>query len=554
MATEEAGKARLVRAVGLAGLIAISLNGVIGAGIFVLPATVAGLLGPSSPLAYLIAALVVALIVACFAEAGAIFEQTGGPYLYAREAFGRFVGFEVGWMFLLSRLAAGAAIANAFTAYLGFLWAPLASGAGRVASITLLFATLTWLNLIGVRYGAWAVNALTIAKLLPLLLFIVVGIPAVEGDSYRLISLPSASDLGSLRQASLLLVFAFGGFENASVPAEEVREPTRNLPIALISSISITTGLYILIQIVALGTLPDLADSSTPLASAAQAFMGSGGAAIITAGAILSTVGSSSALVLVGPRILYAMAGGGLLPRKLAAVHPRYLTPHTSVLVFAFLALGMALYSDFTQLVAVSAIARLLFSASTCLAVPVLRRKMPRVEGRFRIPGGIAVPLTATGMSIWVLSGISEAQATAGAVALAAGLLLYLPVQAKFSRERRGRSAAEQYIAAESSDPFNPFTEPVRIDFSDVIDLHSIPPGQVGAVVEDYLLEAHRRRVRWVRIVHGKGIGVQREHVRAILARTPFVVEFKDAPPEAGGWGATVVSLAVEPGAITNDK
>lgn len=549
MATEEAGRPQLIRAVGLAGLTAISLNGVIGAGIFALPATVAGLLGPSSPLAYLIAALVVALIVACFAEAGAMFEQTGGPYLYAREAFGPFIGFEVGWMFLLSRLAAGAAVANAFIAYLGFLWAPLGSGPGRVASITTLFAVLTWLNLIGIRYGSWAVNVLTVAKLLPLALFIVLGLPAVDGDSYRLVTLPSASVLASLKRASLLLVFAFGGFENASVPTEEVKQPTRNLPIALISSIVITTVLYILIQIVALGTLPNLAGSSTPLASAAQAFMGSAGAMVITAGAILSTIGSNSALVLVGPRILYAMASGGLLPRALANVHARYLTPHVSVIVFAVFGWVMALFGDFAQLVAVSAIARLLFSASTCLAVPVLRRRIGRLEGRFRLPGGAVIPLAATGMSLWLLSGISTAQAASGAAALAVGLLLYLLRSPRSFRRGEGPPVGDASSPLESSEPFNPFPEPVRIEFGDVIDLHSIPARQIRAVVEDYLLEAHRRRVRWLRIVHGKGIGVQREQVRAILARTPFVVDFKDAPPEAGGWGATIVTLDVESGA-----
>lgn len=426
MATEEPGRPRFVRAVGLLGLTAISLNGVIGAGIFVLPATVAGLLGPASPMAYVIAALVVTLIVACFAEAGSLFERTGGPYLYAREAFGRFVGFEVGWMFLLSRLAAGAAISNAFTAYLGFFWPVLATGVGRTLSITALLVALTWLNLVGIRYGSWAVNILTVAKLFPLSLFIVAGLPAADSGSYRLLALPSATELDSLRQASLLLVFAFGGFENASVPTEEVKDPTKNLPIALLSSIAITTVLYILIQIVALGTLPSLASSSTPLAAAGRTFLGPAGAVIITAGAILSTIGSSSALALVGPRILYALAEGGQLPRSLAGIHSRYRTPHVSIVVFAALAWGMALYSNFAQLVAVSAIARLLFSASTCLAIPVLRSRMPLAERRFRVPGGLVIPLLATAISIWLLSGINKAQATAGAIALAAGAILSL--------------------------------------------------------------------------------------------------------------------------------
>jgi amino acid transporter len=149
---------RFVRAVGLFGLIAIAVNGVIGSGIFVLPATVASLLGPASLAAYIVAALLIALIVACFAEAGSMFEQTGGPYLYAREAFGSFVGLEVGWMFLLSRLAATSAIANAFTAYLGYFWPLLGSGVGRAIALTVLLWGLAWLNVVGVRYGSWTVN------------------------------------------------------------------------------------------------------------------------------------------------------------------------------------------------------------------------------------------------------------------------------------------------------------------------------------------------------------------------------------------------------------
>ncbi|MEW6210021.1 MAG: APC family permease [Acidobacteriota bacterium] len=411
----------LVRAVGLFGLTAISLNGVIGSGIFVLPATVAATLGAASPVAYVIAAFAITLIALCFAEAGSIFERTGGPYLYAREAFGRFLGFEVGWMFLLSRLAAGAAISDAFTRYLGYFWPPLGSGAGRAIAITMLISLLAWINLIGVRYGTWAVNLFTIAKLLPLLLFVSVGLFFVDGSRYAFFTLP---DMGGLRQSSLALIFAFGGFENASIPTEEVKNPRRNLPIALIVSIAVTTVLYILIQVVALGTLEELAKDKTPLASAGLAFLGAAGAAIITAGAIVSTAGSESALSLVGPRILYSMAQGRQLPALLARVHSRYRTPHTAVIAFAFVVWAMAILSDFAMLVAMSAMARLLFSATTCLSVPVLRRRA-YARGGFRLRGGAAIPALAAAISVWLLTGIDKTQAIAGAAAMAAGAALY---------------------------------------------------------------------------------------------------------------------------------
>jgi basic amino acid/polyamine antiporter, APA family len=429
-------KPALIRAVGLLGLTAIAVNGVIGAGIFVLPATVAALLGPASPMAYIIAAVVIALIVLCFAEAGSMFDRTGGPYLYAREAFGGFVGFEVGVMFFLSRLAAAAAVSNAFAAYLGIISPALAVGPGRIASITVLLFGLAWLNLVGVRYGAWTVNLLTIMKLVPLILLVSIGLFSVDSNSYRLLILPGTGqfpDINSLRQASLALVFAFGGFENASVPSEEVKNPTTSLPVALIVSIVLTAALYILIQVVALGTVPNLAGDSTPLASAGRVVLGSAGALVITVGAILSTSGSNSALVLVGPRILYAFSQAGQLPAILGRVHPRYRTPHVAVIIFAVMAWAAALYGNFAQLVTVSAIARLLFSATTCLAIPMLRHKLPHARREFRVPGGLLIPSLAALTSTWLLIGINKTQAVAGVSAMIAGAGLYL----FFGRDKR---------------------------------------------------------------------------------------------------------------------
>ncbi|HWC77733.1 MAG TPA: amino acid permease, partial [Blastocatellia bacterium] len=418
--------------VGSLGLTAISLNGVIGSGIFVLPATVAALMGPSSPVAYLLAAFATALIVLCFAEAGSRFDRTGGPYLYTREAFGAFIGFEVGWMFLLTRLAASAAISNAFAAYLGYLVPAFSSGTGRVFAIAALTAVLAWLNLIGIRYGSWTVNLLTVAKLIPLLLFIVAGLAAADHTAYTF----GLSDTSGLKQASLALIFAFGGFENASVPGEEIKNPARSIPIALLTSISVTTVVYVLVQMVALGTLPSLEDSKAPLAVASELFLGSAGAIVITIGAVLSTSGSISALMLVGPRILYAFSEGKQLPSALSRIHPRYRTPHIAVLVFALVSCAVAIYGSFAELVAVSAIARLFFSAMTCLAVPVLRRKKRSDEGRFKIPGGILIPVLAAAISFWLLSGSSARQAIAGALALGVGAVLY----ALFGRGNKAKS------------------------------------------------------------------------------------------------------------------
>jgi basic amino acid/polyamine antiporter, APA family len=414
---------RLRRVVGLAGLTAIAVNGVVGSGIFVLPATVALILGPASPVAYLMAAFLTALVVLCFAEAGSRTERTGGPYVYAREAFGPFVGFQVGWLFFLTRLTAGAAIANAFVAYLGVLWPAVSAGPGRAVVLTALLGGFAIANAAGIRQGAFLVNVLTVAKLAPLLFFVAVGLFFVDADRYQILTIP---DSQGLREASLLLIFAFGGFENASVPAEEVRQPRRMVPLALLMAIAATTVLYVLIQIVTLGTHPGLAGDPAPLAASAQAFLGPWGGLLLTAGAALSTAGSISALSLVGPRILYALSAGGQLPQVFGRVHPRWRTPHVSIAFFAAATWAIALWGTFAQLAAASVVARLAFSAVTCLAVPVLRRKPGVDPAQFVIPGGALVPLAATGVSLWLLSGMTQAQAIAGAIAVLAGTLAYV--------------------------------------------------------------------------------------------------------------------------------
>jgi amino acid transporter len=397
----------LVRAVGLFGLTAIAINGIIGAGIFVMPATIAGLLGTASPLAYVAAGAAALLIALSYAEAGSMFEIAGGPYIYAREAFGRWVGFQVGWLFLLGRMAGAAAVANAFAAYVEF---------HRAACIVGSIAAITTLNYAGVRYGSRVVNLLTAGKLFPLAIFIVAGLAAAEFRS------PAIPDVATLRQSSLLLLFALGGFEFASVPSEEVIHPRRNVPIALITGISVSVAIYILVQMVCLGTLPDVAASGAPLVSAAATFLGTPGALLMTAGAILSTTGTNSAILLVGPRMLYALAGAGQLPRVFGRVHARYRTPHVAIVIFAAVTLVVALTGTFTELAALNAVARLVYSLTTCAAVPILRR---RFEGRFRLPGGWLIPALGIAACLFLLSGVTRPQVVIGAVTIAIGALLY---------------------------------------------------------------------------------------------------------------------------------
>jgi amino acid transporter len=424
----------LAREVGPFGLTAIAINGIIGAGIFVLPAAAARLLGPASPVAYLFAAAVAGLIALCFAEAGSRCDATGGPYVYARDAFGAFVGFQAGWMFLVSRVTAVAAIANGFCTYLGFFWPSVAGGVPRALAMAAALGGLAWVNVLGVRRGALAVDVFTVGKLLPLLVFASVGVAHAAPGAWTL--RPPAWE--PLREASLVLVFAFGGFESASVPSEEMVRSRWNLPIALLVAVASTALLYVGIQIAALGALPDVGRAEAPLASAAAVLFGPAGAVLMTLGAVLSALGATSANVLAAPRMIYALARAGLVPEPLGRIHPRHLTPHVAIVVFAAAALALGVSGSFAYLAALSAISRLFFNVTTCLAVPVLRRKVTAPGPVFLLPGGPLVPLLATGVSLWLLGGSSQREALSGAAALVAGAILFW-----LGRRPRGLIAAE---------------------------------------------------------------------------------------------------------------
>ncbi len=407
---------------GLFSLTAIAVNGMVGSGIFVLPAQVAQLLGPAGLSAYLAAGVAAGLIVLCFAEVGALFDRSGGPYLYARAAFGDFVGFEIGWMMLLARITSMAAISNAFSSYLGFLWPWAGAGAGRVIVIVSAILILAVINYRGVQYGSRTINLLTISKLAPLFVFVLAGFFFVDPHRPPAWSIPQPA---ALRQASLLLIFAFGGFEFAVVPGEEVLRPRRNVPIALLTAIAFVAALYVSIQFVAQGTLPDLAQSKTPLASAGRNFLGPLGAALLTAGAVFSTTGTNSALMLVTPRILFAMAEGDQIPGIFARVHARFRTPYAAIVATALVGCACSMYSGFAALAAISAIARLMTYIATSAAVPVLRRKMPDAQRWFRVPGGVVIPAAAVGLSIWMLTGSTRAQVLISVGTMVAGMAVY---------------------------------------------------------------------------------------------------------------------------------
>jgi len=418
----------LVRGIGRASLVALFINSVVGAGIFGLPGRVHALLGPHALLAYLACAALVLLIVLCFAEVGGRFDRTGGPYRYAHATFGPVVGFQVGWLVWLTRVTAFAAPCNLLLEYLAHFWPAATSPGWRTLLVTAVVAVIAALNIRGVRPAAMVTNVFTIGKLVPMVLFIAVGLFFLEPARFVPAATPATGDFSA---AMLLLVFAFTGFETATVPAGEVRDPQRNLPFAILASMAVIVPLYIGVQVVCIGTLPELAGSTRPLADAAARFAGATGAAIITVGALVSIAGTLNGLVLAAPRILFAMAEQRQLPRALAATHARYHTPHIAILASSACMLALTLSGSFLSAVAISTLTRLLAYAATCAALPVLRRRERDGDNRvapagFRAPGGTLTVVVALAVIGWLLAHGSAREVRDVAIAMALGFVLLL--------------------------------------------------------------------------------------------------------------------------------
>ena len=412
----------LVRGIRRWDLVAITINGIIGAGIFGLPAKVFSLIGSYSLIAFVVCAAVVTLFILCFAEVGSRFDETGGPYLYAREAFGPTVAFEIGWLIWLARLTAFAANCNLLVAYLGYFIPAATSPFWRASIIVFVVAVLATINLLGIRQAAIVSNVFTIGKIIPIVIFIAVGLFFLNPQAFALGSRPAT---GAFSQSVLLLIYAFTGFEMAAIPAGEVKDPKKNLPHALLIAIAVVAFLYILIQIVCVGTYPELAQSQKPLADAGMRFMGAAGGAIISAGAIISITGNLNILVLSGSRVPFAMAEQQQLPSFIGSVHRRFATPHVAILLTAIVMLLLTLNSSFVAALTISAIARLVTYGATCLSLPIFRRRKNAPPAGFQLHFGTAIAVLALLLAAWLLANSTWKEARAAAVAAAVGLLIY---------------------------------------------------------------------------------------------------------------------------------
>jgi APA family basic amino acid/polyamine antiporter len=421
----------LVRAIGVRRLIASVVNVTIGAGIFVLPATVTAGLGPAAPLAYIVCGVLMALIVTCFASAGSRVSLTGGLYAYVGVAFGPFIGFLAGVLYVLMATFAVASVSSAFAGSVGALASVAATPAGRTVILLALFAVLAAINIRGVGSGARLIEAVTVAKLAPLLTLVICGLfyVARHGSAHDLTAGgPAPLSMPAVGRTAIVLIFAFVGVEIALVPSGEIRDPARTVPRALFSALAITTALYLAIQFVAqalLGsTMTDFAPA--PLAEAGAPILGPGGRLLMLAGAIVSMFGYVSGDMLGSPRALFALGRDGILPPLFARVHPRFHTPHAAIAGYAGLVATLAISLSFTQLAVLANVAALSLYLLCVAGSWELGRRDVRMGGTpFVAPGGPIVPLLAIAVILWLLSQATRREFAVEALVVAVAAVIY---------------------------------------------------------------------------------------------------------------------------------
>lgn len=415
----------LIRAIGVRGLSANVVNNVVGSGIFVLPAIVAATLGASAIVAYVVCAIAIGLIGLTFSEAGSRVSAPGGTYAYAEAAFGPYVGFLSGVLFWLSQFVASAAIATVFAGSIGAVAPSLGGTIPRAVILVILYGGLAVINIRGVRTGMDLVEVITAAKLLPLILLALVGAFFITPAHLAWKSMPTFAQIGS---ASLVLIFAFTGVEGALTSSGEVKNPSRTVPRAILIGLGAVSLLYIAIQLVAQGVLgPDLALSQdAPLVAVAARAFGPAGRILLGAGAAISAFGYVSGDILTTPRLLFAFARDGFLPRQLATVHPRFHSPTVAIVVYATLCCVLAITGSFRTLVILSTVSILIVYLITCLASIRLTRLDVRGDGPpFVLPGGPVIPVIACGVVVWMLTSASRREFISVAVAIVVASALY---------------------------------------------------------------------------------------------------------------------------------
>ena len=397
----------LKREIGARSLALATVNMVVGSGIFVLPAIVAEGLGATAIAAYLVCGIMIFLLALCFAEMGSRNTRSGGAYTYIEEAFGPFAGFLAGNIYLFGgSMVSDAAVANAMADTLQYFFPSLGIEMYRMIFMLLLFGGLAWLNITSVKNGISFVALASIAKLIPLVLLIALAIPHMNAKNLTWVIQPTVSNIGS---ASLLLFFAFLGIEVPLNNGGEIKKPVRTVPLGIFFGVSIILVLYISIQLVTQGTLGSALSKykEAPLAAVANITMGKPGMIFIIIVTLLSILGSLSGAILSMPRMLFAEARDGLMPKSLARVHPRFATPYIAIIIYVAFDFIIAMSGSFKQLAIIASASSLLLYLGVVLSCFKLRRTAQfNSQNGFRMPGGMAVPLIATTAIMWLLSNL----------------------------------------------------------------------------------------------------------------------------------------------------
>ena len=415
---------QLIRGIGFGGVALVTLNSVIGSGIFGLPGIVAPLIGALSPWLFLVIGVLIITIVLTLAELSSYFKDSGGPVLFTSTAFGPLTGFTTGWILFVSRFTAFAANSNVMAIYLAAVWPWFGSGIGRASLIVAICSLLTWANYVGVREGVRTMAVITFFKIVPIILLIVLGLQYVSGDTLFPDTMPKLADLGG---PTLLLIYAFVGFESATIISGETTQPKKTLPSALIQTVIAIGLLYFLIVLVFISVIPGGGDGTATLTDVGRELMGPTGVIIITMAAFFSIGGNLSSIMLAIPRLPFAMAEKQLLPSWFGHVHEKYSTPSNSILFLGGIGLIFALTGTYVELLLASSLTRLIAYSLCICSLPIVRRKASAEETAeaFRLKGGYTIPAIALALCVW-LAAPSDQDAwilTGGLLVL--GLVLY---------------------------------------------------------------------------------------------------------------------------------
>ena len=424
-ADASSSESSLLRSIGTFALGASIVNVTIGGGIFRLPADMAATLGATAPIAYVLCAVAMSLIVLCMAEAGSRVSMTGGPYAYIQVAFGPFAGFVGGFLLWMLLTFVMAAVATVLVGNLGALVPPLASRRASAVVLVVIYAAFAAINIFGVERGARVNTALTVAKLLPLFLLIAGGLFAIDANNLAIVNPP---DLPTLARSSILLIFAFAGIEAALVPSGEVKDPARTVPRAILLAMVAITALYAALQFVAQGVLgPALATmKAAPLAEAAGVALGGWARQLLLIGAVISMLGHAGAMILAAPRMLFAFARDGLLPSALTRLHPVHRSPYIAILVQCAAVLTLAITSTFERLAILASLSILVLYGTCCIAAWELRRRDVRAGGTpFRIPAPALVIALACLVIGWMLTSVTRAEWIAFAALIAVATAIF---------------------------------------------------------------------------------------------------------------------------------